>query len=217
MTTVETFAIHPLELGRMENFIYVIHDYQSNQAAIVDPGWDVGKIVQFCDSYQMQITHVLLTHTHYDHVNNLNELLSHCHAEVHLSGAEAQFWSRSTEKFHLHHDNDVIKLGNTEIKMLLTPGHTPGSTCFHLGDFLITGDTLFVNGCGRCDLAGGNVEEMFYSLNRLRKECPPETIIYPGHNYGITPFSTMAEQIVHNPFLQFEELTDFIRYRMYGR
>lgn len=217
MTTTKTFTIYPLELGRMENFIYVIHDNQSNQAAVVDPGWEVGEIVQFCDSHQMKVTHVLLTHTHYDHVNNLNELLSHYHAEVHLSEAEALFWSRSTEKFHLHHDNDVIKLGNTEIKMLLTPGHTPGSTCFHLGDSLITGDTLFVNGCGRCDLAGGNAEEMFYSLSRLQKDCPPEAIIYPGHNYGVTPFSTMAEQIAHNPFMQFDELSDFIRYRTYGR
>lgn len=217
MSTMETFAIHPLELGRMENFVYVLQDYQSNQAAVIDPGWEAGKIIQFCNSRNLQITQVLLTHTHYDHVNNLNELLAHCPAEVHLSEAEAAFWSKSAKNFHLHHDNDVIKLGNTEIKMLLTPGHTPGSMCFQIGDYLITGDTLFVNGCGRCDLAGGDAEEMFYSLTRLQKECPPETIIYPGHNYGVTPFSTMAEQLVHNPYLQFEVLTDFIRYRTYGR
>lgn len=212
----ETFAIHPLEVGRMENFVYIIHDYSTNQAAIVDPGWDVDKLLRFCDNHQLQITHVLLTHSHYDHVNSLDELLAHCDAQVHLSEAEANFWGKRAKNFCLHQDNDMISLGETQIKLWHTPGHTPGSVCYHLGDYLLTGDTLFVQGCGRCDLAGGDVEQMFYSLQRLRDTCLPEMIIYPGHNYGVTPFSTMADQIAHNPFMQFDLLEDFINYRVYG-
>ncbi len=213
---VETFAIHPLEVGRMENFVYIIQDYSTNHVAIVDPGWEVDKLLRFCENHCFEISQVLLTHSHYDHVNNLDELLSHCHAEVHLLEAEANFWGKRSEMFRLHQDNDSIFLGKTEIKIWHTPGHTPGSACFHLGDSLLTGDTLFVSGCGRCDLAGGDPKQMFYSLQRLRNNCPPETIIYPGHNYGITPFSTMEEQISHNPFLQFDTLDDFIEYRLYG-
>ncbi|MEZ5673426.1 MAG: MBL fold metallo-hydrolase [Thiotrichaceae bacterium] len=191
----ETFTIHPLEVGQMENFVYIIHDHSTNQATIVDPGWDVHKLLRFCENHQLQITQVLLTHSHYDHVNNLDELLAHCDAQVHLSEAEANFWGKRSKHFCLHQDNDMISLGETQIKLWHTPGHTPGSVCYHLGDYLLTGDTLFVRGCGRCDLAGGDAEQMFYSLQRLRNTCSPEMIIYPGHNYGVTPFSTMADQI----------------------
>lgn len=212
-SSTTTFEIHPFEIGTMENFVYIIHDNSTHQAAVVDPCWDMSKVLRFCDDHHLQITRVLLTHSHYDHVNHLDELLAHCDAQVHLAEAEANFWGKRAKNFHVHQDNDMILLGATEITLWHTPGHTPGSLCFHLGDYLLTGDTLFVHGCGRCDLAGGDAVQMFYSLQRLRNTCPPETIIYPGHNYGVTPFSTMAEQIVHNPFMQFDTLEDFLDYR----
>ena len=100
------------------------------------------------------------------------------------------------------------------IEVLHTPGHTPGSACYHVGENLIAGDTLFVFGCGRCDLAGGDPNEMFTTLKRIKTELPGETILYPGHNYSETTTSTIKEQVEGNPFMHFDNEKDFIQYRM---
>ena len=115
----------------------------------------------------------------------------------------------------LHDGGDRIKLGDTEIEILHTPGHTPGSACYRLGDQVLTGDTLFVFGCGRCDLRGGDPEQMYQSLRRLGERLPGGALIRPGHNYGITPTSTMVEQLAGNPFLHFDDCAGFVEYRMH--
>ena len=99
--------------------------------------------------------------------------------------------------------------------MLLTPGHTPGSACYQLGDDLITGDTMFVFGCGRCDLSGGDPEVMYDTLQRMGRDLPGNTIILPGHNYSIIPSSSMTEQLEGNPFLHFHDKDAFVEYRMH--
>ena len=106
-------------------------------------------------------------------------------------------------------------MGETEIEILHTPGHTPGSACYRVGDQVLTGDTLFVFGCGRCDLRGGDPEQMYQSLRRLGERLPGGTLVRPGHNYGITPTSTMAEQLAGNPFLHFDDGPAFVEYRMH--
>ncbi len=197
----QPFSIHALELGPMENFIYMIHDHSSNRAAIIDPGWEIPKIIVLAEHQGFKITNVLLTHSHYDHTDGLQALLESTNAKVHLSGLEAEFWGKKLANPILHQDEDVIQFGSTKIKVLHTPGHTPGSVCYHLGDHLMTGDTLFVNACGRCDLPGGNQQQMQNSLHRLGN-LPPETVIHPGHHYGEQATSTIAEQLKNNPFMQ---------------
>ena len=136
-------------------------------------------------------------------------------AQVHLLKPEARFWGENLINPSLHHGGDRIQLGRTEIELLHTPGHTPGSCCYHVGDELISGDTLFVFGCGRCDLRGGDPEQMFDTLRRLRADLPADTRIRPGHNYSVTPDSTMAEQVEGNPFLHFHDRAAFVEYRMH--
>ena len=214
MDTKKPYSIYSMELGPMENFIYMIHDHSSDRAAVVDPAWDVPTIIDLAEKKDVRITDVLLTHSHHDHINGVEELLQSVDAQLHLLKAEARFWGRELEKPTLHHGGDRIRLGNTDIEILHTPGHTPGSACYLLDRNVITGDTLFVFGCGRCDLNGGDPEQMFATLQSLRENLPTGYVIHPGHNYAETPTTTMAEQVEGNPFLHFTEVEPFVRYRM---
>jgi glyoxylase-like metal-dependent hydrolase (beta-lactamase superfamily II) len=215
MPDVAPFSIHALELGPMENFIYLVHDHKSGRAAVVDPAWEVPEVLALAKRHGMHITDILLTHSHHDHINGINEVLQHFDAQLHLLKAEAQFWGQNMDLPTLHHGGDEIRLGDTAIRVLHTPGHTPGSACYHVGNDLIAGDTLFVFGCGRCDLRGGDPEQMHATLKNMAQQLPAQTCIRPGHNYAVKPTSTMEEQVEGNPFMHFDDVERFTRYRMH--
>jgi hydroxyacylglutathione hydrolase len=208
-------AIHARELGPMENFVYLIEDQASGRAAVVDPAWDVPAILALARQHDVRITDILLTHSHHDHINGIEDVLRAYDAQLHLLKAEARFWGSYLDVPTLHHGGDIITLGETAIEVLHTPGHTPGSACYRVADQLITGDTLFVFGCGRCDLRGGDPEQMFHTLRDMRQRLADNIIILPGHNYATKPTSTLGEQKDGNPFLHFEDLNRFVRYRMH--
>jgi len=215
MQNHNSYSVHSMELGPMENFVYLLHDHATDTAAIVDPAWEVGEMLSFADSRDIKITDILLTHSHHDHVNGLQQTLAHSDAKVHLLKSEATFWGKNLIQPVTHHGGDQIKLGASQINVLHTPGHTPGSTCYHIGNDLIAGDTLFVFGCGRCDLAGGDPEKMYQTLKKMKTELPRETTLHPGHNYAPqSPTSDLQTQCEGNPFLHFEEIENFVRYRM---
>jgi len=208
-------SVHALELGPMENFIYLVCDHASDTAAVVDPAWEVAEIIRLADTLGVTITEILLTHSHHDHINGLQEILERYDAQLHLMNAEAKFWGHELEKPTLHYGGDCIELGKTRIEVLHTPGHTPGSACYLTGNNLITGDTLFVFGCGRCDLSGGDPEQMYTTLKRLKENLPRDTVIHPGHNYAEKPTTTLEEQIEGNPFMHFDAASEFVHYRMH--
>ena len=214
MTDKPPYTIKALELGPMENFVYLIEDHVSKRAAVVDPAWDVDAIIKQAKDDDVRITDIFLTHSHHDHINGLSEVLDSYDAQLHLLKEEAKFWDSELDQPSLHHGGDVIQLGETEIKILHTPGHTPGSACYQLGDDLITGDTMFVFGCGRCDLDGGDPNVMYDTLKKLGK-LPACTCIHPGHNYADRTVSTMQEQIDGNPFMHFDKADEFVNYRMH--
>ena len=208
------FRVHALELGPMENFVYLVEDLNSRRCAVVDPAWAVGEIVAKAAALDVSITDILLTHSHHDHINGIEELLNHASAEVHLLKPEYEFWQHELDKPSLHHGGDELQLGDTTIKILHTPGHTPGSACYQLGNEIITGDTLFVFGCGRCDLSGGSPHDMFATLKNMKERLPQDMLIHPGHNYSVKKTSTLAEQVEGNPFLHYEDEDSFVHYRM---
>jgi len=210
-----SFSIHARELGSWENFIYLIHDHATGRAAVVDPAWDVPAILDMAREQDVRITDVLLTHSHPDHINGVEELLAETDAQVHLLKAEAEFWGACPVVPTLYHGGDVVQIGETPVELWHTPGHTPGSACLHLPGHLIAGDTMFVFGCGRCDLRGGDPEQMFNTLRRIGEALPGETVVHPGHNYAVKPTSTIDEQRAGNPFMQFDQLPDFVHYRMH--
>ncbi len=215
-TNTRPFSIHAIELGPVENFVYIIQDHSSKRAAVVDPAWEVPKVIALAKHQGFQITDVLLTHSHQDHTNGLTDVLDTYDAQVHLLKAEAQFWGHELNKPTLHHGGDTLRVGKTEIEIWHTPGHTPGSCCYYLDGHLITGDTLFVFGCGRCNFSGSDPEQMYHSLKKIGTELSPETVIHPGHHYAHKPSSTIAEQLEGNPFMHFDNVADFVHYRMHG-
>ena len=214
MTNTANYQIEAMELGPMENFVYLLIDSATNTAAVVDPAWNVPAIHQRAKDLNITITDILLTHSHHDHINGIDELLTHYDAKIHILKDEEKFWGAELVKPQIHHGGDEIMLGDTRIQVLHTPGHTPGSTCYRIADDLITGDTLFVYGCGRCDLHGGNPEQMHTTLNRFREELPDSIVIHPGHNYAVQKTSTLKEELEGNPFMHFTEVDKFIRFRM---
>lgn len=214
-SNVQPYHIEAMELGPMENFIYLIKDEASKRVAVVDPAWEPDKILARVRELDVTITDILLTHSHHDHINAIEAVLDKYDAQLHLLKAEAQFWGQHQDLPTLHHGGDVIQLGNTNIEVLHTPGHTPGSACYKVGNDLIAGDTLFVFGCGRCDLSGGDPNEMFDTLRRLRTDLPQQTIVRPGHNYSERETSTIADEIDGNPFMHFDKRDDFVHYRMH--
>ena len=216
MSTQSKFKIHAHELGPMENFVYLIEDVESKRAAIVDPAWEVEQVIDLAVKQGIKITDILLTHSHHDHTNGVDKVLNKFDAELHLLNAEAEFWGSKLTKPSLHYGGDHIQLGNTEIEVLHTPGHTPGSTCYLVDDQLLTGDTMFVFGCGRCDLSGGDPQVMFNTLRHLKETLSGSTVIHPGHNYAVTPTATMEDQIEGNPFMHFDSRDDFVEFRMHA-
>lgn len=197
----------------MQNYVYLVGDPNTREALVVDPAWDVDAVLKKANDEGYQVKGALITHTHFDHVNGLEDLLKKTDGTVYINKNEAEFLKGMKGNIRKTEGGDKIKIGNTEITLLHTPGHTPGSQCFLIDGNLISGDTLFINACGRCDLPGGNAEQMYQSLKTL-SELDERTILYPGHNYADEPTSTIGAEKKYNPYLQTANLNDFLKYRM---
>ena len=210
----QTYTIKTFDIGPMQNLIYVITDNDTKESAIVDPAWDMTEIYEYLNNNNLILKKILLTHSHNDHVNAVDEVLGKFDTQIHINKKEKVFWAKDYDNFSINYGGDIIYLGKTQIKCLHTPGHTPGSTCYYIGNNLIAGDTLFVFGCGRCDLHGGNPEEMYHTLKDIKNNLDSETIILPGHNYSIKKQSSLKEEINGNPFMHFNKVDKFIEYRM---
>ena len=210
----QTYTIKTFDIGPMQNLIYVISDNDTKESAIVDPAWDMTEIYEYLNNNNLVLKKILLTHSHNDHVNAVDEVLDKFDTQIHINKKEKVFWAKDYDNFSINYGGDIIYLGKTQIKSLHTPGHTPGSTCYYIGSNLIAGDTLFVFGCGRCDLHGGNPEEMYHTLKDIKNNLDSETIILPGHNYSIKKQSSLKEEINGNPFMRFNNVDRFIEYRM---
>jgi glyoxylase-like metal-dependent hydrolase (beta-lactamase superfamily II) len=208
----------------MANFVYVIGDDQTRDCVLVDPAWDVQGILDRIDSDQMKLKGVLVTHYHPDHiggdllghdVRGLADLMTLRPVPIHVNAVESEGVCEvsgvSRGDLTEHRPGDKIGLGDLEIQMLHTPGHTPGSQCFLIGSSLVSGDTLFVNGCGRVDLPGGNPEQMHYSLTSVLGKLPDDTVLYPGHDYAPRPSSTIGDEKARNPYMRVRNLDDWMR------
>ncbi|GAC1457664.1 MAG: MBL fold metallo-hydrolase [Chamaesiphon sp.] len=211
-------CVHQIEMGPWQNFIYLIGDRSTRTCAVVDPAWDAQTILEEAEALDLQIAHILCTHSHFDHVNQVDALLEATDATVHMLGEEIDFSGFRCENLMRHSPGDRLSIGNhLEITMMHTPGHTPGSTSYYIQDAVVMGDTLFVNGCGRCDFVGGDPVVMFHTLQELVTLLPRETVMYPGHNYGDTPTATLDKQLQTNPYLKLPTVEDFVRHRMEGK
>ena len=217
-------------VGEMANFAYLIGSRSTRQALLVDPAWSVDSLLDRAAADDMDVVGALVTHYHQDHVGGslfghkiegVADLLARKPMPIHTNEHEADGVRRvtgaSTGDLVRHSAGDVIELGLLRIRLLHTPGHTPGSQCFLVEEAnapgrLVSGDTLFLGSCGRVDLPGSDPEAMYRSLNLTLKELPDETLLYPGHMYASEPSSTMGEQKRSNPFLRVATLEQFLSF-----
>lgn len=206
--------LEQMEIGPMNNFIYFLGDAKTKEIAVVDPAWDVDLLRKNAKHKGYTIVSIFLTHGHPDHVQGLDALLATHDVPVYLSKHEAKFYTPDCKNLITVADREKLKIGNIEFECLHIPGHTPGCQCFKYKDVLISGDTLFIDGCGRCDLPGGNARVMYESLANVILKLPDTTVIYPGHNYGDVPFAALFDQKKTNPYLQAKNLENFLNRRM---
>jgi glyoxylase-like metal-dependent hydrolase (beta-lactamase superfamily II) len=191
---------------QMVNFVYVIGDRQTGDALLVDPAYRVGELLDLAEADGMRCRGVLATHYHFDHVGGsamgwdvegIAALLERVQVPVHVQRAELPWVARATgvgtSDLTPHDDGDVVGVGDVGVELLHTPGHTPGSQCFLVDGKLVSGDTLFLDGCGRTDLPGGDPEALYDSLTRRLAKVPDDTLLYPGHQYSPAPYAPMGE------------------------
>ncbi|MDD5559364.1 MBL fold metallo-hydrolase [Candidatus Methylomirabilis sp.] len=211
-----------VELGEMANYVYLIGSTKTKEAAVIDPAWEIDRIVELAQADEMKITHILATHTHPDHVGGklyglqiqgVAELLERVDAKVVVHKTEAGHLTPLAGSNIMRVDHgDTVNLGDVAVTLIHTPGHTPGSQCFLVCNRLITGDTLFIGSCGRVDLPGSNPEQMYDSLTNRLMKLDDKTVVLPGHNYAAgRTSSSIGEERKKNPCFQYRSLAAFLR------
>jgi hydroxyacylglutathione hydrolase len=208
--------VHQLRLSfkNFVNYAYLIVDNNSRQAAIVDPAWELRKFVDVLHEINVELAAVLLTHSHFDHVNMVKPLLKLYQPKIYMSGKEIEFYKYNCANLTPVKDKEIIKIGETKVTCLVTPGHTVGSTCFLVPGNLFTGDTIFIEGCGSCNAHGGSAEQMFESIGRIKTEVCPDTKVYPGHSFGKKPGYSISYLMHENIYFQINKKELFVDFRM---
>ena len=204
-------AVGDMMARQMVNFVYLIGDRASGEAVVVDPAYDPQGILDVLAEDDMTLTGALATHYHPDHVGGdmmgfsitgVAELLELTSVPVHVQDDEGHLVTRVTgvtdANLVRHASGDVVRVGAVDIELIHTPGHTPGSQCFFVDNRLVAGDTLFLEGCGRTDLPGGDPRAMYESITQRLARIPDDAILFPGHLYSPEPSASMGDTRAHN-------------------
>ena len=192
---------------QMVNFTYLVGDRETGEAVAIDPAYDIKGLLDVLSADDMRLTGALATHYHPDHVggdmmgyqiSGVRELLALHPVPIHVQADEAPWVQRvtgaSSSDLVQHASGDVVEAGGLRIELIHTPGHTPGSQCFFVdGKYLVSGDTLFLEGCGRTDLPGGDAALLYESLTQKLAKVPDDAVLFPGHLYSAEPSATMGE------------------------
>jgi hydroxyacylglutathione hydrolase len=221
---MQAVYLKQLELGPMQNFVYLVADPVTREAAVIDAAWDIDRIVQLVEADDLKLKAALITHFHPDHlggdlmghhIQGAAELLErNLKIKVYIHKSEADFVGRiaglSQSDLVCTDGTEDLRLGGLSLRFLHTPGHTPGSQCFLVDGRLISGDTLFIGGCGRVDLPGSDPAQMYDSRVNKLKQLPDDTVLYPGHNYADRVTSTIGDEKRRNMYMRFNRLEDFL-------
>jgi glyoxylase-like metal-dependent hydrolase (beta-lactamase superfamily II) len=223
MTEAGELYLEQILIGPMENFVYVVGSSTTREVALVDPAWDIGALLDHLDERDLRPIAALVTHYHPDHcggtmsghaIEGLSELIAARDLRTYVHRKEADGLKRVTgisdSDLVCVDSGDKLRIGDVEIEFLHTPGHTPGSQCFRIKSTLVSGDTLFIQGCGRVDLPGSDPDQMYESLRKLGA-LPDDTVLLPGHNYSAVPRATMSEVRKSNAYLRVPDLATWRR------
>jgi len=180
--------VKQIPVGSMANFTYVIADEKTRTATVIDPSWDLEKVLGVLKENDLKLQYIINTHTHFDHVLGNEQLAT-------LTGAKIIMHKNSRLDRNITvNDGDTIQLGSIGIKVFYTPGHSKDSICLLVENKLFTGDTLFVGNCGRVDLPGGSAAELYDSLFGRLAKLDDRIEVYPGHDYGSRSYSTIGDE-----------------------
>jgi len=206
----------------MQNFVYLLGDPQTKEAAVVDAAWNVPTILKTLEDEGYRLTHAIFSHGHYDHINGLEEIVEKTDATVVAVASEIEMMAEGgggmvipRSSLKKTNSGDTLRLGQLDIQLIHTPGHTPGSQCPYMkandgGGILLTGDTLFMGTIGRCDFPHSSPKNLYQSLQTLKK-LPGDTTFYAGHDYGPKPCTTLALEMKSNPYLMVQSLEEFFQ------
>jgi glyoxylase-like metal-dependent hydrolase (beta-lactamase superfamily II) len=195
---------------QMVNFAYLIGDRATGEAVLVDPAYNTQDLLDVLAQDDMRPVGVLATHYHADHIGGdlmgypiqgIAQLLDTIDIPIHVQAQEVEWIERTTSvssQLVAHSSGDVLRVGDVEVTLIHTPGHTPGSQCFFVDGRLVSGDTLFLDGCGRTDLPGSNPQEMYESLTTRLSQIPDDAVLFPGHLYSPAPSQSMGETRQNN-------------------
>ncbi|MHB1496389.1 MAG: MBL fold metallo-hydrolase [Acidimicrobiales bacterium] len=217
------FAVDDGLATTMRNHTYVIGDAHAGEVLLVDPAYDVAGLLGWVRDRDLNVTGAVATHYHADHVGGeilgeriegLSELLELADVPVHLQRDElpwvAEMTGAPVSSLVAHGDDDVVQVGSVLVRLLHTPGHTQGSQCLVVGDNLVAGDTLFIQGCGRTDLPGADAEDMYTSLRRLAS-LPGHLTLWPGHHYSTESSAALQDVLSTNPVLERVDRAQWLR------
>jgi glyoxylase-like metal-dependent hydrolase (beta-lactamase superfamily II) len=209
---------------QMVNFVYLIGDRETGEAVVIDPAYDVKGLLDVLEEDGMRLVGALATHYHPDHIggdmmgyriSGIRELLALAPVPIHVQADEAEWVTRvvdvTADDLVLHRSGDVVQAGAVPIELIHTPGHTPGSQCFLVADRLVAGDTLFLEGCGRTDLPGGDPAALYESLTQRLAKVPDDAILFPGHLYSAQPSASMGETRRYNYVFAPKTAEDWLR------
>lgn len=221
------FAVGDPLASQMVNFSYLVGDRETGECVVVDPAYAVGDLVDAAAQDGMRITGALVTHYHPDHcggsmmgmrIEGAAELLELVDVPVHVQADEAEWVLKVTDldrrNLVTHGAGDVVRVGEVPIELIHTPGHTPGSQCFLVDGRLVAGDTLFLDGCGRTDLPGGDPEALYFSLTQTLAAVPDDVVLYPGHQYSVESRARLGDTRERNVVFRPGSLEQWLR--MFG-
>ena len=180
--------IETVRIQSLSNNSYVVGSEQSGQCAVIDPARDIDQYTNIASNHGVRIVYALETHLHNDFISGARELAAQTGCQVGSSASGGLLYPSVRLQ-----DDDTFALGEFRLRILHTPGHTPGSQCFLVDGRLVAGDTLFLEGCGRTDLPGGDPAALYHSLHHRLSRVPDEAVLYPGHLYSPQPSAPMGE------------------------
>jgi hydroxyacylglutathione hydrolase len=197
-----------VEVGMLENFCEILWCPRTREAAIVDPAFEIDRLMREVRTRDLRVSKILITHSHADHIDGVEELVARTGAVTHVHPNEAAKLAPLARALILVSDRMDIAIGDRGVRVLETFGHTVGGVCYVADGWVVTGDVLFVRGCGRTDFPGGNSRALWDSLQRLAA-LPEEFRVYPGHNYGPTVTSSIGTEVAENPYLRCADFEAF--------